>query len=134
MVAEAKNAVSKLIPNHTARRCAPLMIGANKSSDSSIPAVAINCASFSCPNLVNEAFTEAKLESQLQKATNDFINDKTKNTIGADKIEISKIFDWFADDFKTKGTLIDYLNQYSAVKINTNAKIRFKEYNWSLNE
>ncbi len=95
---------------------------------------AINCASFSCPNLMNEAFTEANLESQLQKTAKDFINDKTKNTIGADKIEISKIFDWFADDFKTKGTLIDYLNQYSAVKINTNAKIRFKEYNWSLNE
>jgi hypothetical protein len=27
---------------------------------------AINCASVSCPNLLNEAYTEAKLEQQLK--------------------------------------------------------------------
>jgi hypothetical protein len=29
---------------------------------------AINCASFSCPNLLNEAYTEAKLNQQLAVA------------------------------------------------------------------
>lgn len=95
---------------------------------------AINCASFSCPNLLNEAYTEANLEKQLTAVAKSFINDKTKNTITANKIEISKIFDWFSGDFKKKGTLIDYLNQYSSAKINSNAKISYKEYNWSLNE
>ncbi len=95
---------------------------------------AINCASYSCPDLLNEAFTEADLEKQLTKTAKSFINDKSKNTIMANKIEISKIFDWFAGDFKKKGSLIDYLNQYSTVKINSKAKISYKEYNWSLNE
>ena len=95
---------------------------------------AINCASFSCPNLLNEAYTEANLESQLNSVTKSFINDKSKNTITASKIEISKIFDWFGDDFKKKGSIIDFFNKYSAVKINSNAKISFKDYNWSLNE
>lgn len=95
---------------------------------------AINCASFSCPNLSNQAYTEAKLESQLEAGAKAFVNDKTKNTITANSIEISKIFDWFSGDFKTKGTVIDYLNQYSAVKINKNAKVKYKEYNWSLND
>lgn len=95
---------------------------------------AINCASFSCPNLLNEAYTETKLDKQLATATKSFINDKTKNTITADKIEISKIFDWFDGDFKKNGTLIDFLNKYSEVKINAKAKINYKEYNWSLNE
>jgi hypothetical protein len=95
---------------------------------------AINCASFSCPNLVNQAFTETKLETQLEAAAKAFVNDKTKNTIATDTIEISKIFDWFSGDFKTKGTIIDYLNKYSTVKISKNAKIKFKEYNWSLND
>jgi hypothetical protein len=86
---------------------------------------AINCASVSCPNLLNEAYTEAKLEQQLKAVSISFINDKLKNTISANKIEVSKIFDWFAADFKTKGSVIDFLNQYSTTKINS-AKVNFK--------
>lgn len=95
---------------------------------------AINCASFSCPNLLNESYTEANLEKQLATAAKSFINDKTKNNITANKAEISKIFDWFSGDFKKKGTLIDFLNQYSSIKINSKTKISYKEYNWNLNE
>lgn len=95
---------------------------------------AINCASFSCPNLANEAYIETELEKQLETAAKSFVNDKTKNTIAPDKIEISSIFDWFSGDFKTKGTLIDFLNKYSSLKINKSAKIKYKEYNWNLNE
>ena len=95
---------------------------------------AINCASFSCPNLANEAYTETELEKQLETVARSFVNDKTKNTITPDKIEISSIFDWFSGDFKTKGTLIDYLNKYSSTKINKSAKVKYKEYNWNLNE
>lgn len=95
---------------------------------------AINCASFSCPNLANEAYTETELEKQLETAAKSFVNDKTKNTITPDKIEISSIFDWFSGDFKTKGTLIDFLNKYSSIKINKSAKVKYKEYNWNLNE
>ncbi|MBT7305644.1 MAG: DUF547 domain-containing protein, partial [Bacteroidetes bacterium] len=36
---------------------------------------AINCASFSCPTLLNEAYTAAKIEDQLQSATRRFVND-----------------------------------------------------------
>lgn len=95
---------------------------------------AINCASFSCPNLLNEAYKSETLDKQLTDATKSFIADKTKNTITKDKLVISKIFDWFSGDFKKKGSIIDFLNQYSAVKINPQAKISYKEYNWNLNE
>ncbi|MGA9639450.1 DUF547 domain-containing protein [Flavobacterium sp.] len=95
---------------------------------------AINCASFSCPNLLNEAYTEADLSKQLTQVAKSFINDTTKNTITKSKIEVSEIFNWFAGDFKTKGSLIDFLNQYSTVKIDTKAKTSYKDYNWSLNE
>lgn len=94
---------------------------------------AINCASYSCPNLLNEAYTEPKLEQQLEHAATSFINDKTKNNISKNTIEISKIFDWFSGDFKKEGSLIDFLNKYTAIKINANARIKFKAYNWSLN-
>ncbi len=95
---------------------------------------AINCASFSCPPLLNEAFTAGKLERQLTQVTKVFLADSQRNTITTNKLEISKIFKWFSKDFKQNGSLIDFLNQYSNVKINKNAKKSYKDYNWNLNE
>lgn len=95
---------------------------------------AINCASYSCPRLRNEAYTAAKLDQQLTEAAKEFLADTTKNEIKPDKIDISKIFDWFTADFKKNGSLIDFLNKYSPVKINTKATINYKDYVWSLND
>jgi hypothetical protein len=95
---------------------------------------AINCASFSCPNLDDEAYTENKLEQQLTAATENFLKDNTKNTISANKAELSQIFDWFAGDFKNNGSIIEFVNKFSTVQINAKAKINYKEYNWNLNE
>ncbi|WP_298416874.1 DUF547 domain-containing protein [uncultured Kordia sp.] len=95
---------------------------------------AINCASFSCPPLLNEAFSTENLEQQLTQVTKVFLADSERNTIAANKIEISKIFKWFSKDFKQNGSLIDFLNQYSDIKINANAKKSYKDYNWNLNE
>lgn len=95
---------------------------------------AINCASFSCPALLNEAFTPEKLEVQLNKVAVGFINDPKQNKIESDKIEISKIFSWFKGDFTKNESLIEYLNRYARVKINPNAKISHLPYDWSLNE
>ena len=94
---------------------------------------AINCASKSCPKLRNEAYTESKLEGQLQEQAMIFINDDQKNTIANDRIEISKIFSWFSGDFEKNGTLIQFLNQYSNVVINEDASITYKNYDWGLN-
>lgn len=93
----------------------------------------INCASFSCPPLLNVAFTSEEVDSQLAFLAHRFINDSSRNTIASDRVEISKIFDWFAKDFKQNGSVIDYLNQYSEVKIESNAKVRYKDYDWALN-
>ncbi len=95
---------------------------------------AIVCASFSCPKLQNEAFTAINLEKQLTSATKEFLNDSKRNQIGANSIKLSKIFQWFAKDFKQDGSLIVFLNLYSDIKISPNAKKRFMDYNWNLNE
>jgi len=94
----------------------------------------INCASFSCPPLLNIAFTSEKVNDQLDFLARRFINDPTRNTITADSVEISKIFDWFSKDFKQNGSVIDYLNTYSETKINNNTRIRYKDYDWILNK
>tara|TARA_R110001592_G_scaffold102829_1_gene290005 strand:+ start:107 stop:814 length:708 start_codon:yes stop_codon:yes gene_type:complete len=95
--------------------------------------VGVNCASGSCPKLSNTAFTEENIDSELSRLMKDFINDSSRNKISKDSIEISSIFHWFKDDFTKNGSLITYLNTYSKTEINTNAKISYLKYDWSLN-
>lgn len=96
---------------------------------------AINCGAKSCPKLLNEAYNPEKLSGQLTSVTKKFLANKTHNELSPKKVKISKIFDWYGDDFKKDGeTIIKFLNKYSDVTISPDAKIEFKEYNWQLNE
>lgn len=91
---------------------------------------AVNCAATSCPPLLNEAFLPEKINAQLDKQTKKFVNNKKANTLTADKASISKIFDWYKEDF---GNVISFLNKYSTTTINAKAKVVYLEYDWSLN-
>jgi len=95
---------------------------------------AIVCASYSCPKLQNEAFEAANLDLQLTNATKAFLRDSKRNSISKNNLELSKIFQWFSKDFNQKGSLIDFLNLYSDLKISEKAKKSFKDYDWTLNE
>ena len=95
--------------------------------------VGVNCASGSCPKLGNTAFTEENIEATLEQLMKDFINDTSRNKISKKKVQISSIFNWFQKDFTNNSSLIDYLNKYSETKINSNAKISYLKYDWSLN-
>ncbi len=94
----------------------------------------INCASFSCPPLANKAFTAINVDQLLEQLTSAFINDNKRNEISKNSIKISKIFQWFAKDFKNKGSLIAFLNNYANIEIDNNAKKQYKVYDWRLNE
>lgn len=95
---------------------------------------AVVCASKSCPKLLNEAFVASKLDQQLDKVGRDFMNDSFRNKITPNKIEISSIFNWYKGDFTENGSLIDFLNKYAQIKINSKASIDYLDYDWSLND
>jgi Protein of unknown function, DUF547 len=96
---------------------------------------AVNCASFSCPRLRQEAYTAEKLDSQLEDAMKKFLADPLRNNITAEKVEISEIFKWFKGDFdRDAGSLIAYINKFSAQKISDNTELKYLDYNWVLNE
>lgn len=109
---------------------------------------AVNCASYSCPRLRNEAFTAERLEEQLEDQTRKFFNDKRKNNIiSKDKIVLSSILKWYSTDFTDKGffsrlfggkgrtqNLINFVNPYVDIDINKDADIEFMDYRWDLNE
>ena len=95
---------------------------------------AINCASISCPKLLNEAYKAHSIDKQLDEATKAFIN-SSENDISTNNLKLSSIFDWYKKDFKVNGDVdvIAYINQYSCIKINPNVAIAYKPYNWKLN-
>jgi hypothetical protein len=95
---------------------------------------AVNCASVSCPNLRNEAYTAEQLDRQLDDQARDFLSDPTKNIIEPGRVRLSKIFRWYKGDFTERGSLIDFLNRYAPVEIQPDAKVDYLDYNWSLND
>ena len=95
---------------------------------------AINCASFSCPKLMRDAYTAENVDALMEKSAKEFVN-SDKNTIAKDKAEISSIFNWYEKDFLNySDSIIDFINQYSDVKIDADAVITYKDYDWSLND
>ncbi len=95
---------------------------------------AINCASVSCPVLSSEAYTADHIEEQLDRAAYRFVNDPQRNILKNDHISISKIFKWFKGDFTKSGDLRSFIQQFSEIKINRNAKIDYLDYDWRLND
>jgi len=96
---------------------------------------AVNCASYSCPKLPNEAYTAGKIEEQLEQSMRNFINDPLRNRITGQKAEISEIFKWFKGDFeRDAGSLRKYLNRYANEKMTDQTPISHIDYDWKLNE
>lgn len=73
--------------------------------------VAVNCASIGCPALRDEAFTAAELERQLMDSWRRFMSDRSRNRYNPQRqrLEVSKIFDWFGEDFTTGARGFDSL-------------------------
>ena len=95
---------------------------------------AINCASISCPVLRNEAYNAESIELQLEEQTRKFINDSSRNEISEKTLVLSKIFSWFKSDFTKNSSLQEFIRKYSDTQFSKNPSIRFKKYNWRLNE
>ena len=110
--------------------------------------VAVNCASIGCPALFTEAFTAAKMESQLEDGMRRFLGDPTRNRYADGKLEVSNIFKWFREDFekgnkgfaKLEDVFAKYADQLATAPADRE-KIRAKsvpisnlDYDWSLND
>ena len=103
---------------------------------------AIVCASQSCPPLRSEAFVSEMLDAQLDEQAQLFLGDETKNSFDLDRnrANVSKIFDWFADDFAAEaGSVQRYIAKFvddaplrdalAAERL----RVKHKKYDWNLN-
>jgi hypothetical protein len=104
---------------------------------------AVNCASIGCPMLREEAYVGARLEAQLEEQARRFLSDRSRNRYdpARGRLEVSRIFDWYAEDFEPRGR---YFARYADLLADApagrsgvaagNAPLEFLEYDWALND
>lgn len=98
---------------------------------------ALVCAAMSCPRLRQEAYVGARVQAQLADQGRDFINNPKKNDLTpAAAPTLSAIYSFYPKDFEKNGStsIQNAVNRYAEQKIAPDAKISYKEYDWSLNE
>ena len=99
---------------------------------------AINCASKGCPPLRAEPYRGAVLNEQLNDMAQAFINDDRYNRLEGRTLYVSRIFKWFGEDFKDDiiGFFLKYARGALKNELTLNPqeiKVRYLEYDWSLN-
>lgn len=99
---------------------------------------AVNCASYSCPNLPLRAFRGATLGPVLDAAARDYVNSPRGVTFDGDMLVVSSIYKWYAADFGgSDARVIAHLARYAdaALKARLQAATRIGRdtYDWSLN-
>jgi hypothetical protein len=95
---------------------------------------AVNCASIGCPMLREEAYVAARLEAQLEEQARRFLSDRTRNRWHDGRLEVSKIFDWYKEDFEPREA---YFARYAGVlgmPAGANPRLVFLDYDWTLND
>lgn len=100
---------------------------------------ALNCASLGCPSLRQSAFTGDDLESQLQEAAREFINNARGVTFDRNKLVVSSIFDWYRKDFGgTDQALIHHLASHAEAPLRARliaaGRVGGYQYDWRLND
>ena len=99
---------------------------------------AINCASFSCPNLPRRAWRGATLDTRLDAAASAYVNHPRGARFDGDALTVSSIYRWYRRDFGgTDTAVIAHLAKYArpalrAHLIRTKA-IAHDAYDWSVN-
>lgn len=102
---------------------------------------ALNCASVGCPMLREEAYVAGRLDAQLEEQAVRFLSDRSRNRFAGGHLEVSKIFDWYGEDFEPRAA---FFARYAKALADEpaarkrieegKAPVSFLDYDWSLND
>lgn len=100
---------------------------------------AVNCASIGCPNLQPNAWTGKTLEPMLDKAARQYINDPRGVSVQGGKVTVSRIFDWFIEDFGgSEQSVLAHLKTYAMpdlkAELDRVSGLTDTAYDWMLND
>jgi hypothetical protein len=102
---------------------------------------ALNCGASSCP-LVKD-FTVEGIEEELRIVAQAFCEDEENVRIGGETLYLSKIFNWYQEDFGTSTTelaetVLTFLRGNNKRELETlllrgSVKVKYNNYDWSTN-
>lgn len=99
---------------------------------------AVNCSAMSCPPLLQEPYTGAKLQQQLDDVTYAFINDPKWTWVDGDELHVTRIMKWFNEDFQPNE--VAFVKRYAKgdLKAKLDAlgddiDVVYQDYDWALN-
>ncbi|TAL63098.1 MAG: DUF547 domain-containing protein [Legionella sp.] len=99
---------------------------------------ALNNATIGAPNLNRKAYTGAEIERQLNEAATTYINSLRGVQVIEGKLILSKLYDWYEEDFGgTKQAVIYHLSQFAKEPLCSQLKhintVDTYSYNWHIN-
>ncbi len=103
---------------------------------------AVNCASYSCPNLAGQAFTSSNTQQLLESGARDYVNHVRGVSFEGEDLLMSSIYHWYKDDFGGEDkSLLAHFKQYALTELKAKL-IKFERsdgdiehsYDWALNE
>lgn len=111
---------------------------------------AVNCASIGCPMLREEAYVPELIDQQLDAQMQRFMADRERNRWNpkTEQLELSRIFDWYAEDFRLghqgiyslHGLAARFADALADVEADrarirsTQVLITYLDYDWRLND
>jgi hypothetical protein len=96
--------------------------------------VALVCGARSCPPILPRAYKADDLDATLDQNMRNFVADRFRNPIDdrTRTLKLSRIFDWYADDFGGKQGVSAYISKYTGTDYR-DWKVEFVDYSWDLN-
>jgi hypothetical protein len=94
---------------------------------------ALNFGALGGPALQREAFRGERLSEQLDAATRRFCADESKVLVRAGQVEVSALFDWYAQDFDPDGGAIAFCEKWGRAGLPLDGDVAYLPFDWRLN-
>ena len=96
--------------------------------------VVLVCGALSCPPIIDRSYSAVGLGNQMNENMRAFLNAPSRNMFDSarKKMFLSRIFDWYADDFGGSNEVATYVSSYTRHDV-SDYSIGFMKYDWSLN-
>ena len=95
---------------------------------------AVNCASVSCPQLRNEAFTADRIDEQLDEQARGWFASTRNDLSDPANPKVSSILKWYSGDFEWGGSSVErFVEEYGGVDLPEKASLQYLDYDWGIN-
>tara|TARA_R100001143_G_scaffold63596_1_gene73236 strand:- start:15397 stop:16242 length:846 start_codon:yes stop_codon:yes gene_type:complete len=91
---------------------------------------ALNCGAKSCPYIA--VFDPDRVEEQLTLITRKYLNETTEYNPEDNVAKVTRLISWFRGDFGGLSGAKQLLRDYGAIPEDSDPKLTFQEYDWTL--